>query len=87
MHVPEKLKEMTSNISDRYRNRNFPPREQDPSLENEEYTTEVLQLARLMKDETVFGKPNFNTYMKPLTPGDLTQEFGGVKTKPFKCIY
>jgi len=40
-----------------------------------------------MKDDVVFGKPNFNLYFKAMHPSDLNEEFGGTKTKPFKCIY
>lgn len=44
-------------------------------------------MARQMKDDVVFGKPNFNLYFKSMKPKDLNEEFGGTKTKPFKCIY
>ena len=40
-----------------------------------------------MKDDVVFGKPNFNLYIKGLKPKDINEELGGLKTKPFKCIY
>ena len=40
-----------------------------------------------MKDDVVFGKPNFNLYYKGLKPADLNDEFGNVKTKPYKCIF
>ena len=56
-------------------------------LDKDEFTPAYLLLARQMKDDVVFGKPNFNLYSKPLKPSDINDEFGGVKTKPYKCIY
>jgi hypothetical protein len=61
--------------------------DQKPFLEKGEYTTKYLELARQMKDDIVFGKPNFNRYYKTSKPADINEEFGGIKTKPFKCIY
>jgi hypothetical protein len=56
-------------------------------LDQEEFTPIYLQIARQMKDDVVFGKPNFNLYFKAMKPKDLNEEFGGTRTKPFKCIY
>ncbi len=56
-------------------------------MDKEEFTPAYLQLARQLKDDVVFGKPNFNLYFKALKPRDLNEEFGGLKTKPFKVIY
>lgn len=56
-------------------------------LDKEQYESVYVQMARSMKDDVVFGKPNFNLYSKPLKPIDLHDEFGGLKSKPFKCIY
>ena len=61
--------------------------EKNPFLDKDEYTTKYLELARQMKDDVVFGKPNFNLYFKSVKPADLNEEFGGTATKPFKCIY
>ena len=61
-------------------------KEKNPFLDKEEFTPAYLQLARQMKDDVVFGKPNFNLYFKSVKPNDLNEEFGGVKSKPFKCI-
>lgn len=63
------------------------PKEKNPFLDKEEFTPAYLQLARQLKDDVVFGKPNFNLYFKSMKPADLNEEFGGTKTKPFKCIY
>jgi hypothetical protein len=62
-------------------------KEANPFLDKDEYTSTYLQLARQLKDDVVFGKPNFNLYFKAMKPNDLNEEFGGTKTKPFKCIY
>jgi hypothetical protein len=56
-------------------------------LDKDEYITKYLELARQMKDDVVFGKPNFNLYSRSMKPADLNVEFGGTVTKPFKCIY
>lgn len=63
------------------------PKHQNVFLDKEEFTPAYLQLARQLKDDVVFGKPNFNKYFKAMKPNDLNDEFGGVKSKPFKCIY
>ena len=62
------------------------PKIKEKFLEKEEYTSCYLQLARQLKDDVVFGKPNFNLYFKTLKPDDLNEEFGGTKSKNFKCI-
>jgi hypothetical protein len=42
-----------------------------------------------MKDDVVFGKPNFNLYFKTMKPEDLNYEFssGGETATKFKSIY
>ena len=56
-----------------------------PLFKREPYLDPMLLMSRQMRDDTVFGKPNFHRYLKPLSPSDVNVEFGGIK-KPFKVI-
>jgi hypothetical protein len=58
----------------------------DPFLAKEEYETGYQRIARTLKDDAVFGKPEFDLYYKGVKPEDLDTEFGGLKTKPFHCL-
>jgi hypothetical protein len=55
-------------------------------LDKEEYESGYQRLARSLKDDAVFGKPEFDLYYQGLKPESLNVEFGGLKTKPFKCL-
>lgn len=82
--LPDMLTPVSQNFKDKHASK---PKEKNPFLDKEEFTPAYLQLARQLKDDVVFGKPNFNLYFKTMKPNDLNEEFGGTKTKPFKCIY
>lgn len=41
---------------------------------------------RTLKDDAVFGKPEFDLYYKGLGSDDKAAEFGGLRTKPFNCL-
>jgi len=82
--LPDKLKEVAGKFSDKH---STFKKEKNNFLDKEEYTSQYLQLARTLKDDVVFGKPNLKLYFRTVKPADLNEEFGGIKTKPFKCIY
>eukprot|EP00347_Sterkiella_histriomuscorum_P011430 403372486 len=82
--LPDKLTPVSHDFKDKH---SKAQKEKNPFLDKEEFTPAYLQLARQLKDDVVFGKPNFNLYYKTMKPSDLNEEFGGTKTKPYKCIY
>eukprot|EP00826_Nyctotherus_ovalis_P042309 TRINITY_DN4333_c0_g2_i3.p1 TRINITY_DN4333_c0_g2~~TRINITY_DN4333_c0_g2_i3.p1 ORF type:complete len:529 (-),score=124.75 TRINITY_DN4333_c0_g2_i3:47-1633(-) len=50
-----------------------------PLLKRDPYMEPVVVLARQMRDDTVFGKPVFRLYSRPLKPLDIDVELGGIK--------
>ena len=56
-----------------------------PLFKREPYIEPLLSLARQMRYDVIFDKPNFNRYMKPLGPSDVNVEFDGTKSN-FKQI-
>lgn len=50
-----------------------------PLLKRDPYLEPVVMLARQMRDDTVFGKPVFRLYSRPLKPLDIDVELGGAK--------
>eukprot|EP00350_Pseudokeronopsis_sp_OXSARD2_P007138 CAMPEP_0170549714 /NCGR_PEP_ID=MMETSP0211-20121228/7861_1 /TAXON_ID=311385 /ORGANISM="Pseudokeronopsis sp., Strain OXSARD2" /LENGTH=76 /DNA_ID=CAMNT_0010855899 /DNA_START=2145 /DNA_END=2372 /DNA_ORIENTATION=- len=66
--LPDKLIPVAQNFKDTFVTKD---KEKNVFLDKEEYTSAYLQLARQMKDDVVFGKPNFNLYFKSMKPQDL----------------
>ena len=66
--------------------KNVKPKEASPFLPRDEYASGYERLVQILKDDAVFGKPEFDLYYKGLKPEDRVVEFGDLKTKPFTCI-
>lgn len=85
--LPEKLTPISLGFKDRYQKRGVKKLEEpDVFLPKEDYETGYQRIARTLKDDAVFGKPEFDLYYKGTKPGELDTEFGGLKTKPFHCL-
>ena len=82
--LPQKLTPIAQNFHDPHV---ATQKEKNLFLSKDEYTSMYLQLARTLKDDVVFGKPQLKLYFKTIKPEDLNDEFGWVRTKPFKCVY
>ena len=85
--LPEKLVPISQGVRDKYQRRGMPKMEEPTQfLNKEDYESGYQRLARTLKDDAVFGKPEFDLYFKPMKPENLNEEFGGLKTKPFVCL-
>ncbi len=82
--LPDKLVPISHGLKDRYLK--GAKQEKSEFLDKDEYASAYVRLARAMKDDAVFGKPEFDLIYKGLKPHDIDVEFGNVKNKPFRCI-
>ena len=86
--LPEKLTPIATGFRDKYQVKTMKGlhTEKTQFLDKEEYASGYQRLARTLKDDAVFGKPEFDLYYKGLKPESLDVEFGGLKTKTFHCL-
>jgi hypothetical protein len=85
--VPHRLQPISIGLKDKYQKEKRFRMGGDIFLPKDEYEHPSLAMARQMKDDVVFGKPNFNLYHKGQKPEDLNNEFGTIEKKPYKSIY
>ena len=90
LHVPDKLKNMSTGLKDYYKPKKSKIDEEKPFLTKDQYgdETPLLVMSRQMRENEVLGKPNMSLYFKPLKArdDDIDEEFGRI-TKKFKTIY
>jgi hypothetical protein len=55
-------------------------------MPKDDYMTGYQKLAQTLKDDAVFGKPEFDLYYRGVKPSELDVEFGSVRVKPYKCL-
>lgn len=85
--VSEKLVPIAQGFKDKYQRKGMKKLEENTQfLNKEEYASGYQRLARTLKDDAVFGKPEFDLYYQGLKPEHLNEEFGGLKTKAFHCL-
>ncbi len=84
--LPEKLTSITAGFEDRYQMRKFQKQDNSEFLPKDDYMTGYQKLAQTLKDDAIFGKPEFDLYYRGVKPSELDVEFGGVRVKPFKCL-
>ena len=76
--LPDKLVPISHGHKDRYLVKGKQP-ESTIFLDKEEYASGYAKLARTLKDDAVFGKPEFDLYYKGLKPRDKDVQFGDLK--------
>ena len=83
--LPPLKENIAQKIPDKHNKVNGPVKEKSDFLTKDGFVPAYLELARTMKDDFVYGKPNFDLYYIGLKPEQVNVEFGG-KQQPFRVI-
>ena len=84
--VSDTLQPLAAGLKEKGLPRRVKPKEDSQFLPRDDYASGYERLVRTLKDDAVFGKPEFDLYYKGLGSDDKSAEFGGLRTKPFHCL-
>ena len=84
--VSDTLQPLAAGLKEKGLPRRVKPKEDTQFLPRDDYASGYERLVRTLKDDAVFGKPEFDLYYKGLSSDDKSAEFGGLRTKPFHCL-